>query len=481
MAGAQPVLNGCYSALNGFSYYGADFMHLTYFASGLYNSNRAASFQDILVFQQTPSLNFVENVWRAAYETIGRTNELIDNLMVYELPDETEENNILGQAYYIRALSYFNLVRIYGGVPLLTKTVTIETLNQPRASVEDVYSQIISDLDNAASLLRGVGEQTTGRPAAPAAHMLLAKVYMQLAGSKTAAETNNWQLAYNHAIQVYGQYSLVDDYRDLWSEATGNNTSESIFEVQGNEENTLRMYQLFTPSNGNLGLSVWGRIKPNCELYDMHLAKYPGDPRFDMTFLTTWPKYAANGTYSMVDTYPVFTKRGNKDKSYPWLYKYYIKDHTRLSYNTIMNFVVYRYADLLLMLAEIENELNGPGNAYVYVNEVLERARNSADVPTTEPADWSGLTQTQFRDSIMFEYRYELLGEGHEYFNDRRRGYEWFKTKVIDIHNNFPAYDFSQTYDVLLPDDPRNMLMPVPQAELVANPNINTEDQNPGY
>ena len=241
------------------------------------------------------------------------------------------------------------------------------------------------------------------------------------------------------------------------------------------------MYQLFTPSNGNLGQSVWGRIKPNCELLDMHLARYPGDPRYDMTFLTDWPKYKANGTYTMTTTYPYFTNRGNKDKSYPWLYKYYIKDHTRLSYNTIMNFVVLRYADLLLMLAEIENELNGPDNAYQYVNEVLERARNSADVPSLQPADWSGLTQSEFRDSIMFEYRYELLGEGHEYFNDRRRGYDYFKANVIDIHNNTPYYDFLVQYDVLLPDNPRNMLMPIPLAEIVANPNINAEDQNPGY
>ena len=220
ITGAETVLNGCYSTLNGFSYYGADFMHLTYFASGLYNSNRAASFQDILVFQQTPSLNFVENVWRAAYQAIGRTNDLIDNLKMVTLPDEAAQDNILGQAYFIRALSYFNLVRIYGGVPLHTETVTVETLNKPRSSVEEVYQQIIADLELASGLLKGVGDQQPGRPAAPAANMLLAKVYMTMAGNMTSAETNYWQLAYDEAIKVYGQYTLVDDYRDLWHEAT---------------------------------------------------------------------------------------------------------------------------------------------------------------------------------------------------------------------------------------------------------------------
>jgi hypothetical protein len=311
--------------------------------------------------------------------------------------------------------------------------------------------------------------------------MLLAKVYMTLAGDKKAGETDYWQKAYDEAIQAYGKYSLVADYNSLWIEATANNTTESVFEIQGNVENTLRLHQLFTPSNGNKGRSVWGRIKPNLECYDMHLAKYPDDPRHAATFLSEWPKYNANGSYTMTKSYPFFTNRNNKDKSYPWLNKYYIREHERSSYDTNMNFVVMRYADLLLMLAEIENELNGPDNAYQYVNEVLQRARQSSDVPATEPSDWSGLSQDEFRAAIMFEYRYELLGEGHDWFNDRRRGYDYFKTNVVDIHNNHPLYDFTVQRDVELPDDSRNMLMPIPQAEITANPNINQEDQNPGY
>jgi hypothetical protein len=142
-----------------------------------------------------------------------------------------------------------------------------------------------------------------------------------------------------------------------------------------------------------------------------------------------------------------------------------------------MNFVVFRYADLLLMLAEIENELNGPDAAYVYVNEVLGRARGTG----AAPADWAGLSQVQFRHDIMFEYRFELLGEGHEWFNDRRRGYDYFKTNVIDLHNSHPDYDFSKQRDVELPDNSRNILMPIPITEITANPNISADDQNPGY
>ncbi|TAJ14509.1 RagB/SusD family nutrient uptake outer membrane protein [Marinilabiliaceae bacterium JC017] len=479
--GAHTVLNGCYAGMADFSYYGADFMHLTYFTSGLFTSNKDANLADIVAFQQTPSLNYVENFWKGCYRVIARTNDVIDNLNKYSLPDEDEQNNILGQAYFLRGLTYFNLVRVYGDAPLLTNTVTVETLNQSRATKSVVYDQVIADLELAAKLLKDENTQASGRPASPAAHMLLAKVYMTLAGNQTADETTYWKKAYDEAIEVYGKYSLVPDYRTLWYEASSNNTGESIFEIQGNVENTLRLYQLFTPSNGNAGRSVWGRIKPNVECYDLHAAAYPADPRLEATFLTEWTKYLASGKQSVMKTYPAFKKRNNKDKSYPWLNKYYIKDHTQLNYNTNMNFVVFRYADLLLMLAEIENELNGPANAYQYVNEVLARARQSAEVASNDPADWSGMTQEEFREAIMFEYRYELLGEGHEWFNNRRRGYDYFKKNVIDIHNNTPAYDFSKQRDVLLPDDARNMLMPVPQSELTANPNINAEDQNSGY
>lgn len=479
--GSHTVLNGCYSGLADFNYYGADFMHLTYFSSGLFTSNRDASLVDIIALQQTASLNFVENVWRASYRVVGRTNDLLENLEAVELGDELEQNNIMGQAYFIRALAYFNLVRIYGDVPLLIKNPTLETMNQPRSESSIVYDQIITDLEKAKVKLRAADTQMPGRPNMYAANMLLAKVYMTLAGNQTAGQTNYWQMAYDEAIEVYEKYSLVADYRKLFEEGTANNTPESIFEIQGNVENTLRLHQLFTPSNGNAGRSVWGRIKPNIECYDMHAAKYPDDPRHAATFMTEWTKYAANGNTSIIKTYPTWTKRNNKDKSYPWLDKYYIRETTRSSYDTNMNFVVLRYADLLLMLAEIENELNGPDNAYQYVNLVLDRARNSADVPSVEPADWSGLSQEEFRADIMFEYRYELLGEGHEWFNDRRRGYDYFKTNVIDIHNNHPGYDFSVKRDVLLPDNSRNMLMPIPQAEITGNPNITQADQNPGY
>ena len=476
--GANTVLNGCFSSVADFNYWGADFHHLTDLGSGMYNTGKDDNLKDIAALNPYSSQNYVENVWKGCYRTIERCNDFISGLNDSDL-EGTEVDDMLGQAYFLRAFTYFNLVRLYGKAPLRTEPASSETVNASLSSAEKIYEQIIADANVAKQKLKESGSD--GRPTTYAASMLLAKVYITLAGNQTASETGYWQDAYDEAIAVYGQYSLVDDYRSLWFEETSNYTSESIFEISGNVENTLRHLQLFTASNGNKGRSVWGRIKPNIELYDQHAAAYADDPRIAATFQTEWLKYNAAGKATVIKTYPTFKNRNNKDKSYPFLAKYFIKNTEALNYNTNMNLVAYRYSDLLLMLAEIENELNGPDNAYQYVNEVLDRARNSADEASEQPADWTGLTQEQFRAAIMAEYNFELLGEGHDWFNVRRRGYDYFKVNVIDAHNNTAAYDFTKSRDVELPDNERTMLFPIPATEITSNPSVTAADQNIGY
>lgn len=479
--GANTVLNGVFSEMKDYNSYGAIYYLLTGYASGLFNTNKDAVLTTIAGFNPLSSEEVIEVFWKGSYATIGKINDLIEGLTNYSIGNKKEQENIMGQAYFLRAFCYFNLVRIYGGVPLLTETVSSTTLNYPRAAADDVYQQIIKDAEMAEQLLPGIGANTPGRPAREAASMLLTKVYMQLAGNQTAGQTDYWQKAYDEAMKVYGKYSLVNDYRSLWFSETGNNTSESVFEIQANVENRLRLVQIGTASNGLAGRNSWGRLKPNLECYDMHKENYPGDPRFESTFVTEYTQYNSNGTTTDIETYPFFTDRNNKAKSYPWLFKFYIKDTSASNCDTDQNWIAYRYADLLLMLAEIENELRGPDGAYQYVNEVLSRARNSVTPAVTEPADWSGMTREEFRNNIMFEYRYELLGEGDDYFTVRRRGYEYFKKNVIDIHNSHPGYDFTKSRDILYPDNSRIMLMPVSQTEILANPNITIDDQNPGY
>jgi len=466
--GSETALNGAYSALAGFNYYGADFHHLTDMASGFFASGKASDTKNIAALNPYSSQNYVENFWKQSYTGISRVNDIIANIS--ENDEDPQQRNILGQAYFLRAHVYFNLVRLYGDIPLRVSLTTADDLHMARSSTEDVYELIIADANKAKTLLLDKANQTIGRPSNMAPNMLLAKVYMTLAGN--TANSPYWKMAYDEAIQVYGKYSLVGSYGDLWeSENTANNNSESIFEIQFSLEAPSTLLKLFTDGNAYPGPG-WKRIKPNPEVYDDHAAKYPGDPRIDFTFISEFIRYNNGNT---VKVYPANTNRNNSNVGYPFIYKYWVKDVTSTTDATNFNYVPYRYADLLLMLAEIENELNGPGNAFQYVNEVLARARNTGS--SAQPADWSGLSQEEFRKAIMKEYQFELLAEGHDWFNNRRRGYDYFKQNIIIPHNARNE----KGYDIVYPDDAKTMLMPIPSSEINSNYLISGSDQNPGY
>jgi len=294
--------------------------------------------------------------------------------------------------------------------------------------------------------------------------MLLAKVYMTLATADPAlqdhSETEYWQMAYDEAIQVYGKYSLVADYATLWGEKSGDNTPENIFEIQYSDVAGSGMPRLYTPRGATIGNNTWGRADVNAEVYDDHVATYPGDPRIDATFISSYFNVVKNKT---VETYPV-TNRNNFNVAYPWPYKYWEKNVNLTGITDFKNFIVYRYADLLLMLAEISNELQN-GEEFKYVEEVLDR------VGLTPQAEYY-TGQEGFREAIMKEYRYELLGELQDVFTVRRRGYAWFKSHVIDRHNNAPTFD--PKIDILQADDEETVMhLPIPSSEINTNQEIN--------
>ncbi len=479
--GANIALNGVYAAMIDFGYYASEFHHSLNWTSGMYNSNRDGSLKDIAALNPSPNDKFISNLWAGIYRTISRANNVINQLEEKDLGNPGKRDEILGQALFIRALAYFDLVRVFGKAPLITDAISSDDPSTALSSSDEIFAQIIEDGEKAVNLMTDLDDTEKGRPAKYAANMLMAKVYMWMAGNKTASETDLWQKAYDHAIKVYGKYELMDNFGDLWQDETRNNNKESIFELQGNTENPIKLLKYWTASKATLGANTWARFKPNLEVYDRHLATYPDDPRFNYTFITEYNKYKPNGAFTVIKTYPAYTARNNKDKSYPYGYKYFIRNSQLVNTDTDLNFVRFRYADLLLMLAEIENELNGPANAYQYVNEVLTRARNSSDTTVTSPANWEGMTQESFRQAITKEYFFELQQEGQDFFNVRRRGYDFFKEFVIDAHNNHPGYDFKKSRDLEFPDNSRIMVLPIPESEINSNAKISISDQNEGY
>ncbi|WP_452224026.1 RagB/SusD family nutrient uptake outer membrane protein [Lacinutrix chionoecetis] len=464
--GIETAINGLYRSYASPGYHGTSIHTFIAPVSGKFFSNQGAS-EDATSLNTLPNNTWLTRMWPDMYATINVANTIIFNIEDSELPNR---DIALGQAYFIRAATYFDLVRYFGGVPLKTLPANINDLNTPRSSKQEIYDLVIADFEKAKELLPNPGEYLPERPVKTAANMFLAKVYMTLAGETN--DTAMWQAAYNEAIPVLGQYSLVPVFEDLYD--PGNeNTSEAIFEIQfgpnGAERNSdiIRSYTL----KDFYDYDTFGRIRPNKEVFDQHVGQYPGDPRIDATFIyNSYTK--VNG--STQNLYPI---QINGNDGYTAIKKYL--DPNFNGSTTSRNMLKLRYADLLLMLAEIENELNGPANAYQYVNEVLARARTNADGSTAaEPADFAGLSQDDFRTRIMRERQYELLGENHEWFDTRRRGYEYFLDEVIETHNNFGNLG---NRDHIYPVSVKNMLLPIPSTELSNNSEITQADQNPGY
>jgi len=499
--GVEVAINGLYANYADPAYHGSSYHAFLAPHSGKFWSGQGATADATSLNCQTNNI-WLEKLWPQMYETVNAANIIIDNLENTDLA-LANKDRALGDAYFIRAATYFDLVRLFGGVPLKTAPATFETLHTPRASKQEVYNLVIEDFNKAKTLLPDLGSEVApGRPAKYAANMFLAKVYMQLAG-EDGGNTAYWQNAYDEAIQVYGKYSLVSNYAQLFrTDATGftENSSEAIFELQYDDVGGLRnsdVIRLYTPSKSTfvpVGQRTFGRVRPNHETFMDHVIEYGGglnnidqslvstvndlnitDPRILETY--EFSKYKrVNTSGGSLSDQKVYPKINNGNNGYAILRKYF--DDTYNGVTTKRNMLKLRYADLLLMLAEIENELNGPANAFQYVNEVLTRARTTTSGTVISPADWSGMTQDTFRKRIMQEYSYELTGEGHEWFNARRRGYQFFLDNVINLHNNHA--DFGNK-DYTYPIAVKNMLLPIPASEISGNQNITQADQNPGY
>ena len=462
---ARAALDGIYQSLS--TYYA---MEQRIFAvngfSGLFvtkkNGNNANNVNNINLFSLKPTYDRdAQNMWAGIYNAIGRCNGAIANLTTFDSPTETTDlgfNDIAGQAYFVRAWSYLTLVRLWEDIPLWLELPDNENLNKPKTLAKDVYTQIIADAQTAANLMSG--STGAGYPRQYAANMLLAKVYMTLATNPSlradgVSEAQYWQMAYDEAILVYGQYSLVADYSSLFTDEFENST-ESIFELQlGQDAANSQMGRNFTPFKYKLG-QHFGWLSVHADVLLDHMDTYPDDPRIEGTYLYSYNR-ADNGV--LINLYPAIANRNQFTKAHPFLFKFVEKDTQHSNQYGDQNLIIYRYADLLIMLAEISNELQN-GQQLDFISEVLERV----GMPMVA---YEG-DQSSFRDAIMKEYRYELIGEGEDAHNNRRRGFDYFLENTINKHNNNPI--FSPNVDLLLSTDPSKVMkLPIPLTEINTN------------
>ena len=476
--GLETAVNGLYATFSAPNYYGSGWHTVIMPISGKFFSTQNSN-RDAVSLNAAASNTTITRIWSQAYSSINVANIIIQNQENTSVSLSNSES-ALGHAYFVRAVAYLDLVRLFGGVPIRLAPTTKDELHVARASKSEVVDLILADFEKARERLPETGRSINQRPTKLAINVYLAKLYMTLAG-EDGGNPAFWNNAKDELLPVInnGGYQLTPTFAELFN--PGNeNTVESIFELQYGHTGGIRnsdVVRSFTPSRSTFNdpnLPTFGRIRPNKETFDAHFEQYPEDPRIAVTFI--WESYERNDG----KTQNVYPKKSNGNQGFPLIRKWL--DPTYNGTTTARNIIMLRYADVLLMMAEIENELNGPENAYQYVNQVLARARDidGDDVSDVEqPADFTAMDQATFRNRIMQERFYELLSEGQAWFDTRRRGYQFFLDNVVTPHNTNPTFD--NTTDFMYPEDRKNMLLPIPLAEISGNQSISSNDQNAGY
>ena len=395
----------------------------------------------------------VLDMWRGPSPGILRCNFVLKNVPEMEINGDLK-NRCIGEAKFLRALYYFIQVRLFGDVPLITEPQTIDdNLKPSRASKEKVYEFIISDLKDAITLLPPSSTYSSsdlGRASKGAAMGLLAKVYL------TIGDVSNYGEIVSLCDQVKALgYRLNDDYSDNFN-PNKKNGSESLFEVQyygktnydfWSNENQASWLSAFTgPRNADFVAGGYGWNQPTAEFVSQYET---GDLRKDKTIL-----YLGCPAFDGKQYQSTLSSTGYN------LRKFLVSKSVSPDYNTSpANFVVLRYADILLMKAEALNEQGLTTDAEEPLYEVRKRAG------LTNRADIEGLNQEQMHEKIIHERRIELAFEGDRWFD------------IVRLENGAYASKFFKSIGKLNFSD-KYLLFPIPQKEREANENLT---QNPGY
>ncbi|MCE7039302.1 RagB/SusD family nutrient uptake outer membrane protein [Dyadobacter sp. CY312] len=339
--------------------------------------------------------------YRQNYQIIARTNQILASIDKVDFA-AASKSNLKGQALFLRAFAYFDLVRIFGKVPMHLIPVTgREDAALPLSTTDELYKQIEKDALEAISLLPNKAKQEAGRVTSGAAKTLLANLYL------TQKKWAQVQPLMEDVVKNDG-YTLMPDYNNAFSfTETNKNNQESVFEVQykeGSEGYNGSVIYSFIPSpitaaelkpiTGTSNTQGTSQESNNIPTPDIIAAFEVGDKRKDVNI-----------------GYVTLSSSLAENKTYPYIKKY-ARTHS-LHGNTGQNWPVYRYAEVLLFLAESLNELGKPGEAATYLNQVRSRAGLAA----TKAA-----SQAEMREAIFKERRVELAFENKRWFDLTRTG-----------------------------------------------------------
>lgn len=388
-------------------------------------ANDNGNFGQLDLFSMTSANTIIDKAWSHHYKGIQQCNVILNRVGGISDMPEAEKTEIKGEMCFLRALMYFNLVRIFGDVQLVITETTNpnDFFGQVRTSKDEVYKQIVKDLTDAYAVLPEKAAER-GRATKGAAAALLGKVYL------TLKDYDN-SLKYLQEVEKLG-YDLLKEPADLF-DVNNKGNKEVIFDVQfesgvnGNSEGS-RAFQKFSPSGTVSG--ALGHNLPTKEVYSLFADK---DKRKSAYFIVT--KNGVIGTGKLKQTSATVADGGS-------------------------NIIVLRYADVLLMIAECYAEKNNMPKANEYLNLIKERA----DIDEISITD-----ATLIKEEIALERRKELINEGHRWFDLVRTG------KAVSVMNAYfvrtPGYNGITISEL-------NYVQPIPQGQIDTD---SATKQNEGY
>ena len=462
------TVDGFYGMFNNQSIYIND-LQTDYVKAGA--QTNSAHIRELSNFAVQPTNLFVGYAWEEHYTAINRANVVIDKVTDANWLDEQSRQNYVGEARFLRGLMYFNLVRYFGGVPIVLHDGEGE--GAPRNTIDEVFAQIIEDFTAAESLPANYSTRDS-KASSLAASALLSKVYLEWAQTITDQSKANGKAFYQKAIAYAdkvissGKYKLLDKFIDNWS-VDKKNGPEHIFSIEHDRS-----------VNGNVTghctfATNWSNSEPVLlATSDRYYEQTdPKDQRRD----GSWAKRIYNpntGTDFEFDI-PRFRK-------YIDSLNYANPASSGNAAGQSTNTTVIRYAEVLLIKAEAENELNGPTDAaYDAINQVRRRAywspyNNVQNTPSDgSDLELSGLSQNEFREKLREERRLEFVLEGHRWFDLKR----WhILVKYVKAHT--PSNDEVTGTKTTKAQNvsKKNYYLPLPQDQIILNPNL---EQNWGY
>lgn len=408
--------------------------------------------QDLEFLRHNSENTFIRDMWKDNYDGIMRANEAINNIPLINMEQEIKDR-LIGEAKFLRALYYFNLVRFWGDVPLILKLDNIEDAKGKRVPKDEIYNQIISDLKDAVSVLPlRYDTANEGRATQGAAKILLGKVYL------TNGEYEQANQVLRNIIEhenEYG-YGLQEDYAANWNPATEAG-KEAVFYIEFKPqplEHNSEMGMIAPKYSIPEYVGVAGSNEADIPTIELYNAYGKGDKRRGVNFRTEYTN-PVNG-HKITSSIPLFSKYYQKG----------ILSDTQCE----INIHIIRYSDALLSYAEALNEVGKTTQAIALLNRVRERAYGN----TT--SDYHNLSQSEFKNVLLNERWLEFPLEGLRWFDlvrmgkfiERMKAHSRYEANIaeknkVDIEKNLKDY---------------MILMPIPQHELDLNKNLT---QNPGW